>query len=105
MNNVKMIKHDKIFQLVYIDSTISNLEFIMNSTYCHILNVFTNENHRCKGYALILIAYLKQYCSTKICKYITLDDCSDNFKKSNNLYLISGFEYVYPGESNMICYL
>ncbi len=74
------------------------------NAYCTVQYLFTDLQHRNKGYATKLLLHLIELSeqSHRLIHCIKLDDCSDNFNKCNNLYLNCGFEYINHGEPEMI---
>ncbi len=68
---------------------------------CTIGYIGTTKTYRNKGYATEIIKYIKKYCYENKIKIITLDDCSDNFNKENNIYLKNGFQYIESGFPEM----
>lgn len=69
---------------------------------CNILNIFINEKYRNMGYGTYILNYIKKFCIERNVKKITLDDCSDNFNKENNLYIKYGFKYINKNYPEMI---
>ena len=70
-----------------------------------VTSLHTFEGYRDKGYATILLNWLFLEVKSKGCKTITLDDCTDLFRKPNNIYLVNGFKYIEEGYPEMIKYL
>lgn len=75
----------------------------------HIMNLLTVEPYLGKGYASILINHLKQLltCPTNdiTFKTVTVDDMSDRFMKSHNIYKKHGFTYLVDGLPEMVLHL
>lgn len=84
---------------------IAYTEFICKKDICIVLDLFTYETYRNKGYGSVLLNEIKKYCRTKQIKEIHLDDCSNNFNKKNNIYIKNGFIYETPKQPEMIFYL
>jgi GNAT superfamily N-acetyltransferase len=79
----------------YIKDMRSGFKFTdIGGSECTILSLYTEKPFRNKGYATYLLKYAIDYCRSKGVHRIVLDDCSDNFKKQNNIYLKCGFRYV-----------
>ena len=87
------------------EKILSYLLAVINVDECIVVGIETNENHRGFGYATKLIKSLKNLCKILKIKKITLDDCSDNFLKHNNIYLNNNFCYIHKNEPEMICYI
>lgn len=68
----------------------------------HILNLHTHPDYRNNGYASLLLKFIIQFCSQNMVRLITLDDCSDNYRKPDNIYLEHGFKYLDDGDNRMI---
>jgi hypothetical protein len=47
-----------------------------------------------KGYATALLVHASKEALKRGITHITLDDCSDNWNKPNNLYIKAGLEYI-----------
>lgn len=71
----------------------------------NVNSLYTFEGYRDKGYATILLNWLFLEVKYKGYKTITLDDCTDLFRKPNNIYLVNGFKYIEEGYPEMIKYL
>lgn len=71
----------------------------------HIIDLGTREEYRGNGFASLLLKKMIKESYKIGCKSITLDDASDLFGKSDNIYLKHGFEYVNEGQPEMIKYL
>ena len=70
---------------------------------CITINfIRTKTQYQNKGYATKILKYLIELCKDLKINKIELDDCSDNFNKTNNLYLQCGFTYKNDGEPEMI---
>ena len=69
---------------------------------CNIVSVHTYEQYRNKGFCTLLLQNILLFCNEKHIQTITLDDCTDNFNRPNNVYLKFGFHYINEGEPEMI---
>lgn len=70
-----------------------------------ITSLYTFEGYRGKGYATVLLNWLFDEVKSKGYKTINVDDCTDLFRKPNNIYLVNGFKYIEEGYPEMIKYL
>jgi GNAT superfamily N-acetyltransferase len=70
-----------------------------------ITSLYTFEGYKGKGYSTTLLNWLFDEVKYKGYKTITLDDCTDLFRKTTNIYLVNGFEYIKEGYPEMIKYL
>jgi predicted acetyltransferase len=70
-----------------------------------ILSLFVKEDFRNKHYGSYLLKKYIKICKNKNIKTIEVDDMSDNFNKSNNIYLQNNFNYINIGFPEMIIYL
>lgn len=60
-----------------------------------IMSLMTQENMRGQGYATRLLqSAIKLAHETLTVDYISVDDCTDNFRKDHNIYINNGFKYV-----------
>ena len=59
-----------------------------------LTSINTDNNYRNKGYASILLQKLIEHAHKLKCIKIIVDDCSDNSRKSHNIYIKHGFEYI-----------
>ena len=71
----------------------------------YIIDLGTKEECRGMGFASLLLKRIIKEAYKLHCKNITLDDASDLFGKTNNIYLKHGFEYINEGQPEMIKYL
>jgi GNAT superfamily N-acetyltransferase len=69
---------------------------------CHICSLYTHPDHRNKGNASVLLKTIIHFCEQNMVRLITLDDCSDNYRKPDNIYREHGFEYLNDGDNLMI---
>jgi GNAT superfamily N-acetyltransferase len=70
-------------------------------TYLYVPTVY-----RGKGIGTQLMVHLINWCRTRSSiRYITLDDCSDNFKNPSNIYVKLGFVYIPDNDNEMILVL
>ena len=66
-----------------------------------VTSLHTFEGYRGKGYATVLLNWLFDIVKYKGYNTITLDDCTELFRKPNNIYLTNGFEYIEEGYPEM----
>ena len=71
----------------------------------NITGLYTFEAYRGKGYATTLLNWLFDNLKSKGYNTIKVDDCTDLFRKPNNIYLVNGFKYIEEGYPEMIKYL
>lgn len=69
-----------------------NKEYYVNAS-CSINDLHTMAEYKGMGFGSDLLKFIKQYCADTNIKTITLDDCTDNYRKTNNIYLKNGFLY------------
>ena len=67
-----------------------------------LTSLHTFEDYRGKGYATVLLNWLFDEVKSKGYKTINVDDCTDLFRKPNNIYLVNGFKYIEEGYPEMI---
>jgi hypothetical protein len=80
----------------YIDFSEYNKEVIIN-----FIEVF--DEYRCKGLGQYLLWYLyDNVYKNKNIKNIIWDDCSDNCRLDNNIYIKVGAQYLYKTGPEMI---
>jgi len=60
----------------------------------YLSSLFVKPIYRTKGYARGLLKYFLANAMSHGAIYVELDDCSDNYRKSHNIYLKYGFEYI-----------
>ena len=70
-----------------------------------ITSLYTFEGYSGKGYATVLLNRLFDEVKSKGYKTINVDDCTDLFRKPNNIYLVNGFKYIEEGYPEMINHL
>ena len=70
-----------------------------------IISLYTFEGYKGKGYATTLLNWLFDEVKSKGYKTVKVDDCTDLFRKPNNIYLVNGFKYIEEGYPEMIKYL
>ena len=63
--------------------------------------VFTEIAHRNKGYATALLKRAVWEAKRNGIQAIKLDDCTDNFRQPENIYLQNGFSYDTAGFPEM----
>lgn len=61
---------------------------------CKIQTLWTKIEHRGKGYATQILKTIFLLCKQNNVKVIELDDCSDNYRKPDNIYVKNGFKYT-----------
>lgn len=71
----------------------------------NITNLYTDELHRNKYLATTLINCIKNTVKINKCISITVDDCTDRFLQTHNIYINNDFTYVTDGLPEMIFYL
>ena len=76
-------------------------EFIMLKKECNILSLSTQEEYRNKGHADNILKEIISYCKNHNISSIYVDDMSERFNKSNNIYIKNGFKYVVKGFPQM----
>lgn len=80
-----------IFDKIINDEIISRIESIKIEDELDIISIFTNKEHRGKGYATELLNEVKNYCKNNFLKNIILDDVS-GVNPPSNLYYKLGFK-------------
>lgn len=80
-----------IFDKIINDEIISRIESIKIKDELDIISIFTNKEHRGKGYATELLNEVKKYCKNNFLKNIILDDVS-GVNPPSNLYYKFGFK-------------
>lgn len=80
-----------IFDKIINDEIISRIESIKIEDELDIISIFTNKEHRGKGYATELLNEVKKYCKNNFLKNIILDDVS-GVNPPSNLYYKLGFK-------------
>lgn len=68
------------------------IEVVFDEECMRVLNIKSLE----KGNGTILMIYAAKEAMKRGINNIELDDCSDRYNQSNNLYLKLGMEYVNP---------
>lgn len=79
--------------------------FYVENDQCTILSLDTDINHQNKGHATKLLIKIEEFCRKNKVVKIILDDCTDNYRKPNNIYLKNGFNYIEDGFPEMTKYL
>ena len=71
-------------------------EIIINrrTGICTIISLYTIESFRGQGYGKMVLSDIINYCLKKGIKKIYVDDMSDRFNQSNNIYINFGFKYI-----------
>jgi len=72
---------------------------------CYICSLYTHPDHRNKGHASLLLKTIIHYCQQHKIEMIMLEDCSDNYRNPNNIYLHHDFKYLDDREHTMVCYV
>ena len=80
-----------IFDKIINDEIISRIESIKTGDELDVISLFTNKEHRGKGYATELLNEVKNYCKNNFLKNIILDDVS-GVNPPSNLYYKLGFK-------------
>jgi len=80
-----------IFDKIIDEEIVSRIESIKNDDELDIISIFTNKEHRGKGYATELFEKVKTYCKNNFFQKIILDDVSGVIPPSN-LYYKLGFK-------------
>lgn len=80
-----------IFDKIINEEIISRIESIKIRNELDIISIFTNKEHRGKGYATELLNEVKKYCKNNFLKNIILDDVS-GVNPPSNLYYKLGFK-------------
>lgn len=80
-----------IFDKIIDEEIISRIEGIKIGNELDIISIFTNKEHRGKGYATELFQKVKKYCKNNSLKNIILDDVS-GVNPPSNLYYKLGFK-------------
>ena len=91
-----------IFTIYYDNPLTTRNGTYFRNIHCSVDYVFTGEKYRNNGYATLLLTCLKQYCQNINVNFITLDDCSDNFNQTKNIYRNVGFKYLENGRHEMM---
>lgn len=68
----------------------------------NITNLYVNHEYRHQSYGSNLLEHAIQIAKSYKCKSIILDDCSDRFKLSHNIYIKFGFRYIDTNFPEMI---
>lgn len=78
------------------NKTVSKLEFVYDEDENTIMitNINTKKEFEGKGYASKLLRKLISFAKKHGVKEIYVDDMSDNYRKSSNIYRKFGFTYV-----------
>lgn len=88
---------DEYLSIKYVDWTALEMfiEVLINLKDQTMIVIFLHvkEKWRNKGYGSALLKHVINYAKELKLKQIELDDCSDNFNKSCNLYTKLGFTY------------
>lgn len=63
--------------------------------------VYVPEELRSRGCATKLLKSVQKWSNIWGAKKVTLDDCSENFNKKDNVYLKCGFKYMSKNEPEM----
>ncbi len=80
-----------IFDKIINEEIVSRIENIKIGDELNIISIFTNKEHRGKGYATELFEQVKIYCKNHFLKNIILDDVS-GVNPPSNLYFKLGFK-------------
>ena len=80
-----------IFDKIIDTEIVSRIESIKIENELNIISVFTNKEHRGKGFATELFEKVKTYCKNHFLKNIILDDVS-GVNPPSNLYYKFGFK-------------
>jgi GNAT superfamily N-acetyltransferase len=80
-----------IFDKIIEEEIVSRIESIKIGNELDIISIFTNKEHRGKGYATELFQKVKTYCKNHSLKNIILDDVS-GVNPPSNLYYKLGFK-------------
>ena len=80
-----------IFDKIIEEEIVSRIESIKIGNDLDIISIFTNKEHRGKGYATELFQKVKKYCKNNFLKNIILDDVS-GVNPPSNLYYKLGFK-------------
>jgi GNAT superfamily N-acetyltransferase len=80
-----------IFDKIIEEEIVSRIESIKIGDELDIISIFTNKEHRGKGYATELFEKVKTYCKNHSLKNIILDDVS-GVNPPSNLYYKLGFK-------------
>ncbi len=105
MNIKHIIDNNKlIIRLYELNKEICIIIGIIDNTdmSCQLNFIRTKTDYQNKGYALKTMNYFIKLCKEIQLNKITLDDCSDRYKKSNNLYYNCGFKYLYDEGPEMV---
>jgi len=89
------------------DDIVAYIQFFTtdDSEEAKVTTVYVNPQYYGKGLATELFKMVIQYLKELDFISIVLDDMSDNYRKSNNLYLKLGFKYVNEYGPEMIMLL
>jgi len=100
-NNVQHIK----ILIICDKKSIGLLHGIINEDNCNINVLNVKNEFQNNGLGSMLIQELINYCSNNDIKNITLDDMSDRFNQSHNIYMKFNFKYIMKGFPEMILYV
>jgi GNAT superfamily N-acetyltransferase len=68
-----------------------------------VTSLYVPFSYRGKGIGYQLMTHLIEWCRTRSSiRSITLDDCTDHFKKPSNIYTKLGFLYISEHDNEMI---
>jgi GNAT superfamily N-acetyltransferase len=92
------------------DSYITSFRYIINEKRVGYIDICNNtilsieSVEQGKGYGSFLLHYAISFLKREGYTCIYLDDMSDRYRKSHNIYIKHGFEYLYEDGPEMIYY-
>ena len=74
---------------------VGKLEAVINYDHsCILLSLEVNRSYQHRGIGSKLLLKLIEHCRLSSIRAILLDDMSDGFETSNNIYVKHGFKYI-----------
>ena len=80
---------------IYKSFEYGSIEGVINNRVVTLLSLYIKLQYRGKGYGTLLLLDFLQESYKNNAIHITLDDCSDNYRKKNNIYVKYGLKYIY----------
>lgn len=92
---------DYSFSLLNLNKQLGHLNIIINfNENTATITDFESIAHN-NGYGSILLDHVIKWVIDSKCKVICLDDMSERYRQTHNIYLKFGFEYLYDSGPEM----
>jgi hypothetical protein len=99
-NYIKIIYYINHCQTLYLQHVEAYIEIIINYKLYQMIVV--NLVSRIKGNGKFLLNHVIQLAKINHLESITLDDMSKRYRMNDNIYIKSGFKYIYSEGPEMI---